>query len=670
MKVCRVCGKIIDDYEQFCPYCGNTTDEQMINEFMNRTTEKNSGVVPNTSTFFQNNDSNIIKQNGRKKEKGKKSGKKTWIILACVASAVVLLFGVILFLGFNAPDKDYYMDYFTGKNPDYDKATGEPEKYSFWYCIENITGEKGVYAYVTDLDIIDSEYKFFGGKSKVALTVEDSFLKRIVYANISISGIKGNWKVNNVSTSFKDSKIIELREEFIRKLVNEKIISDSQYNLNEYEPDRLASCTVEKHGTKPYTFSIKYDVTNIVDGIGNEGYVTIDGHIEVDSTFSDTDYSIDAVVSTDGVIAVNDSQESSSASNTENNQDSWPRKNPIEGLPDITNDKIYIYSGNHEFSEALQLYFANNYPEYKDYIEYVNLNKRFESDDYYNSVTEAFNSEKIPSIVVYNEDSVDKLNTEKYIDISTLGLTGYYANSYQYAIDRATYDGKLKAMSYLICPSGFFYRKDIAEAVFGTSEPEKIAEMVSDWSKFEETAEKVKQSGYYMLATAGDLARGFGKYSNDPEMTADQTEMIKVFKDNKYCKYESDMWGADWKNAFKEDVFGYFGALWFFDAAIDVYTDKVWKFCPAAEAYVWEGAYAGITNDCPNKGLAALVMYGVCCDSETQYEFAMRCNLTPNNTEAAHKIIDGGYTNYHNPWFEGNMAYYMDDIAKKLKIDK
>ena len=650
MKSCKICGKLINDNDEYCTNCGNACNTQLIRDFMGQSLNTEGG--------------HTVTKNEMDSGSEKKSKKKL-IIISAIAVCLIAAVVCVILLGFRNPDKEYYMDYFTGTDPNYTGDGETPKQYNFWYYIDGITNENGVYGFVTDLNIIDSDYKFFKGASKVALTVEDSYLKRIVYADVSLSGIAGKWKIDKVATNFSANKIVELKEAFISSMITNNVLKEKNYGLTEYEADRLAACTVDNNGSGAYHFSIKYDITNSVGKSKYGGYVILDGNIEVNPSFKDTDYSISVALNDENVVASNDS----SGGNDQPADDSWPKKNPIEGLPDITNEKIYIYSGNNEFLEAMQL-FLSDYPEYKKLVDYTNLNKRFESEDYNNTVMAAFEGDKAPSIIVYNEDSADRLNSDTFIDVSTLGLDKHYGNSYQYAVDRVTYNGQLKGMAYLICPSGFFYRKDIAEKVFGTSDPEEIKKLVSDWDKFNETAEKLKKEGYFMLATQGDLARGFGGYLNNANLSSEQQEMLKSFKDNGYYKYEADMWGAEWKNAFKEDVFGYFGALWFFDAAIDIYTDKMWEFCNAPEDHVWEGAYAGITANCTNPGLAAMIMYGVCCDPNTQYNFAMKCCLTPNNTEAAEKIIKNGDNNYHNTWFDGNMAYYMDDIAKKLKVNK
>ena len=67
--------------------------------------------------------------------------------------------------------------------------------------------------------------------------------------------------------------------------------------------------------------------------------------------------------------------------------------------------------------------------------------------------------------------------------------------------------GKLKAVSWQATPGVFAYRRSIAKEVLGTDDPEKVQEAVSDWESFAQTAQTMKEAGYYMLSSYGDAYR-------------------------------------------------------------------------------------------------------------------------------------------------------------------
>lgn len=60
-------------------------------------------------------------------------------------------------------------------------------------------------------------------------------------------------------------------------------------------------------------------------------------------------------------------------------------------------------------------------------------------------------------------------------------------------------DGIQRAISYQITPAGFYYRRDIAEKIFGTSDPEEVGKLFKDYATILETAKTVKAAGPYRL---------------------------------------------------------------------------------------------------------------------------------------------------------------------------
>ena len=83
-------------------------------------------------------------------------------------------------------------------------------------------------------------------------------------------------------------------------------------------------------------------------------------------------------------------------------------------------------------------------------------------------------------------------------------LSDQFLYTQQMATDGA---GKLKAVSWQATPGVFAYRRSIAKEVLGTDDPDKVQEAVSDWESFAQTAEAVKEAGYYMLSAYGDAYR-------------------------------------------------------------------------------------------------------------------------------------------------------------------
>ncbi len=114
----------------------------------------------------------------------------------------------------------------------------------------------------------------------------------------------------------------------------------------------------------------------------------------------------------------------------------------------------------------------------------------------------------------------------KYIDpeanvampISQLGITDAdIANQYRYTLDAMrTADGEIRGLSYQATPGMLVYRRSIAKAVLGTDDPETVAAAVSDWDKFYETAERMKDAGYYMYSGRADTYRVYSNNVSPP----------------------------------------------------------------------------------------------------------------------------------------------------------
>ena len=80
-------------------------------------------------------------------------------------------------------------------------------------------------------------------------------------------------------------------------------------------------------------------------------------------------------------------------------------------------------------------------------------------------------------------DYVNKYtNTDKALDVKALGLTDEdMSQMYDYTKQAATgVDGVLRGVSWQGCPGGFVYRRSYAKQIFGTDDPAKIQEQLSD----------------------------------------------------------------------------------------------------------------------------------------------------------------------------------------------
>lgn len=66
-------------------------------------------------------------------------------------------------------------------------------------------------------------------------------------------------------------------------------------------------------------------------------------------------------------------------------------------------------------------------------------------------------------------------------------------------------DGVQRAISYQITPAGIYYRRDIAQTVFGTDDPVEIGKLFADYPTVLQTAQKLKEAGYRCFASDGEI---------------------------------------------------------------------------------------------------------------------------------------------------------------------
>ena len=318
-----------------------------------------------------------------------------------------------------------------------------------------------------------------------------------------------------------------------------------------------------------------------------------------------------------------------------------------------TDDKIYVYSYNEELESKLE-FVLEKYPEYRDYVEYVNLNMPGMGDEYMNSIDNLLSNgiyaDEYPSIIC-----TDSYYTRRYVEsdyslnLYDIGITSnMYADAYQFTKDMGTHDGQLKAMTWASNPGCFMYRADIAEEVFGTSDPDVVQLYVKDWDTFIETAATMDSYGYDMISSLDDISNANFSQNNSPwvkdyELELDSSvdnyfEVASKLYDNGYT-HETTRWSMEWDEDLNGAVFGYFGCPWFLYWCMDS-TDYEWKVTQGPSAFYWGGQYVHVMKDCPNTELAAFLVYEICCDDDIMYDIAVDSKDFVNNKSVIQREID------------------------------
>ena len=333
-----------------------------------------------------------------------------------------------------------------------------------------------------------------------------------------------------------------------------------------------------------------------------------------------------------------------------------------DGWDDSMKINVYLWDADGEGKVQTVI---DNMPEYADYINIVNLNVGGQSDEYINGLNNALDGTDAYADVMLFDEGIAKQWTESddTAVLSDLGITSdMYANAYSYTVDYATFNGDLKALTWQATPGTFIYRADIAEEVLGTSDPAEVQEYVKDWDSFFDTAEKMKEAGYKMVAGTNEIKYPTLNQRTAPWVTvaADGTETLnlddtlvtyaeraKQLYDNDYTN-KADQWSSEWSGAMADgDVFGYFGCTWFLGTlASNCPEDSAnfgnWRTTVGPDTYYWGGTYVSVGAETKNPELAAYFAYEMCCDPDVMYTLAEETGDFVNNKEAVQKAIDNG----------------------------
>ena len=350
-------------------------------------------------------------------------------------------------------------------------------------------------------------------------------------------------------------------------------------------------------------------------------------------------------------------------------------------VPSADGEAIHVYSWNEELGSRIDSHFRTKYPELSDLVIYENLDVSGTGEEYKTGIQNAVsaNDDNVPSVVAADNDVALYFAQQDWaIPVTDAGLTlDMYKNAYQYTIDYATVDGNLMAMTWQATPGCFVYRTDVAEEVLGTSDPDEVQEYVKDWDTFLDTAAKMKEAGKYMVSGPDDLKYAFIDQKTSPWVSdgklnidscvEDYLNTSKEIYDNDYS-LKSAMWSSEWTaNMSSGDVFGYFGCTWFVQWSLAEDSQGMWNVCVGPVSYHWGGSYMLITDNCPNKELAAFLIYTLCCDTDTMYDLYADDYDFPNNQEAVANLIADGVG--ANPILDGqDPLAQWDEAAKGLSL--
>ncbi|MCH5252422.1 MAG: carbohydrate ABC transporter substrate-binding protein [Lachnospiraceae bacterium] len=357
----------------------------------------------------------------------------------------------------------------------------------------------------------------------------------------------------------------------------------------------------------------------------------------------------------------------------------------VETIADGGGKVLNIYVWNDDFQNRFEKY-------YKDYDKKTksigdvkvniiqNANQGSNYQDKLDAALAAQDSaaadDKV-DIFLCETDYVNKYtSSDMAAPISALGITDSdLSQMYDFTKTAATdASGILRGVTWQANPAGFIYRRSYAKEIFGTDDPAKIQEQVSDWDKFTAAAQTVKEKSdgkITMLSGFSDALRVYAanvtqkwvsddkKLQIDPEIEK-WIDATKEYTDNGY-NAKTALWSDDWSAGFKKNgnVFGYFGPAWLINFSMSEgsgakknddgtyepggsYGD--WAVCEGPQAFNWGGTFICGAKGTDNAALVADIMKTLCCDTDNMYNLTIDFQEFVNNKKANDKLVADGVT--------------------------
>lgn len=258
--------------------------------------------------------------------------------------------------------------------------------------------------------------------------------------------------------------------------------------------------------------------------------------------------------------------------------------------------------------------------------------------------------DKIDMFLVEADYALKYVDTDYTLSVADLGITDEeIADQYQYTKDVMTdSEGNLKGLSWQGCPGVMIYRRDIAQEVFGSDDPETVQAAVSDWDSFKEAAATLADAGYQMTATVNDTYRVFSNNVTTPWVTdgvVSVDDNIKTWVDMSKEMVDAgetgtaELWSDDWSAGFFQDsnVFAYFGPAWLIDFSMSsdeegsVGYDGGWAATEGPQGFYWGGTWIAAATGTDNATLVADIMRTLTADADVMKEIVTADNDFVNN---------------------------------------
>ena len=336
---------------------------------------------------------------------------------------------------------------------------------------------------------------------------------------------------------------------------------------------------------------------------------------------------------------------------------------------------VNIYTWNEEFISRYNDYAADLADKHGVTVNFVTVAN--ENNAYQNNLdaalmgqADAAADDKVDIFLVEADYASKYTKTDFTLDVvADIGLTEEdLSQQYQYTKDIVTVNGVQKGTTWQATPGLFAYRRSIAKEVLGTDDPVEVQAMLSDWTKFDEVAEKMAAAGYYMLSGYDDSFRTFsnnmsGPWVTDGKIVIDPAienwiEQTKEYTDKGYNN-KTTLWASEWSadQGPSGKVFGFFYSTWGINFTLlgnsladangahevgnGIFGD--YAVCEGPQAYYWGGTWICAAAGTDNIPFIHDLMYRLTCDAETMKKITVDTEDYTNNMQAMGEIASSDY---------------------------
>ena len=196
------------------------------------------------------------------------------------------------------------------------------------------------------------------------------------------------------------------------------------------------------------------------------------------------------------------------------------------------------------------------------------------------------------------------------IPLTTLGIDPATDLKDQYDFTKVVasdVNGVQRGSTWQGCPCLLVYRRDIANDVFGTDDPDEIAAICGDWSKMKDAAAQLKAKGYFTFASYADTFRSYGNSISAPWVTGTtltvDPRIMEWVSDSKewldagyFDKTIKGQWNDDWNRSMssKSKVFAFMFPAWGIDFVLTPNWDGAagsWGVTTGPQSFNWGGSF-------------------------------------------------------------------------------